>query len=115
MQNEFDPTDPADDANPYVDHKRAQADHERLKIEERQFELEVRRRLHVEVAAVQQAAATAMAALAQTMRSLPDLLERRCGLPPEGVRLVGQTVDEVLASAAASLQAMVPPPAAVAE
>ena len=95
--------------NPYVAHKQAQADHERLKIEEREFELEVRKRLHVEVAAVQQASATAMAALAQTLRSLPDLLERRCGLQPSAVRLVGQTVDEVLASAAAALQAMVPP------
>lgn len=108
MAYDADPTD-GDEGSPYVAHKQAQADHERLKIEERQFDLEIRKGLHVEVAAVQQATATAMAALAQSLRSLPDLLERRCGLQPAAVRLVGQTVDEVLASAAASLQAMVPP------
>lgn len=109
MQTDSEPTDAGDGPNPYVAHKQAQADHERLKIEEREFDLEIRKGLHVEVAAVEQATATALAAMAQTLRSLPDLLERRCGLQPAAVRLVGQVVDEVLASTAASLQAMVPP------
>ena len=46
---------------------------------------------------VQQTSATAFATIAQTMRSIPDNLERRLGLDGELAARVGEVIDSALA------------------
>ncbi len=53
--------------------------------------------------AFREAAATVLSEIAQALRSLPDALERRHGLAPDVVQAVETTIDDVLATAAASL------------
>lgn len=45
---------------------------------------------------VRQVCATAFSSLTQTLRSIPDMLERREGLTPEMSERVGEVIDEVL-------------------
>jgi len=58
--------------------------------------------------AVRQASATVISALAQTMRSLSDNLERR-GIPPAVCAQVDSAVNETLADAARDLEMMSAP------
>lgn len=60
---------------------------------------------YVNRAAVRQASATVISALAQTMRSLSDNLERR-GVPPAVCAQVDTAVHETLADAARDLEMM---------
>lgn len=53
--------------------------------------------------AYREATATVLATLAQSMRSIPDTLERKYGLPPEALKYIEDTIDEQLSSAAATL------------
>ena len=53
--------------------------------------------------AYREATATVLATLAQSMRSIPDTLERKHGLPPEALKYIEDTIDEQLSSAAATL------------
>lgn len=53
--------------------------------------------------AYREATATMLASLAQSLRSLPDIMERKLGLPAEAVQLVEATLDESLAKAAETL------------
>lgn len=52
------------------------------------------------------ASATIFAMLAQTLRSLPDNLERSANLSPTQAEIVERTVDEALSSVAAQFKAM---------
>ena len=45
---------------------------------------------------MQQAAATALANLSQTLRSVPDNLERKLGLAPDVAQEVGYLIDAAL-------------------
>lgn len=54
-------------------------------------------------AAFRDACAQLLATLAQSMRSIPDLLERRHALPPEALNTVGVVINDALADAADSL------------
>jgi hypothetical protein len=63
---------------------------------------------YVSRAAVRQASATVISALAQTMRSLSDNLERR-GVPPAVCAQVDAAVHETLADAARDLEMMSAP------
>lgn len=49
---------------------------------------------------VQQVCATAFSSLAQSLRSIPDLLERREGVDPAIAEKVGEVIDEVLSTLA---------------
>ena len=53
--------------------------------------------------AYREASATALATLSQSLRSLPDLLERKHALTPEALQMVEQLVDQVLNDAANQL------------
>jgi multidrug resistance efflux pump len=59
--------------------------------------------------AVQQASATALSVMAQSLRSLPDNLERKLGLSPAVTEQIEQTIDAVLTDLAAALAALTPP------
>jgi phage terminase Nu1 subunit (DNA packaging protein) len=53
---------------------------------------------------VRQACATAYSSLAQSLRSIPDAMERREGIAPEIAEKVGIVIDEVLGDLAASFE-----------
>lgn len=72
----------------------------------KQLEFDRRRGSLVERAEVRQASSTAFAAIAQTLRSIPDNLERRLGIAPEVAEEVGLLIDEALGALADELQAM---------
>jgi len=59
--------------------------------------------------AVQQASATILALLAQSLRSIPDNCERQAGLSPEAVEMIQQQVDAALTEAATALRALATP------
>ena len=52
--------------------------------------------LYVSRAEVQRVCASAMSALVQAMRSMPDNLERKFGLTPDVTQEIGKVVDECL-------------------
>lgn len=64
---------------------------------------------YIERAAVREACATAYAALAQALRSIPDNLERRAGVAPEIAEQVGDVIDETLADLAAQFEMFAEP------
>ena len=61
---------------------------------------------YVDRAEVRQAAATALAELAQTLRSVPDSIERRLGVSPEVAAEVGDLIDHALNEVAARFEAV---------
>ena len=66
----------------------------------------MRRGTYVLRASVQEAAATALAAMSQTMRSVPDNLERKLGLAPEVAAEVGAAIDAALNEVANQFESM---------
>ena len=66
--------------------------------EARRFHLDnaIKRGEYVPRAEVQAATATALSALSQTLRSVPDNLERTLGLSPEVAQEVAQQIDAAL-------------------
>ena len=81
-------------------HTAAKTKHELVKIAERELNLSIKQGLHVERAAVRQAQATALALLTQTLRSIPDNLERRLALPAAALDAIGEEIDRSLATLA---------------
>jgi hypothetical protein len=75
----------------------AKAQHARLK-----YEIEAGNYLPRD--AYREASATLLAEVAQALRSLPDLLERKCSLSPEQVARVEQVVDEALSTLSIGLE-----------
>lgn len=69
-----------------------------------ELDLKVKSGQYLERAAFREAAATLLSELAQSLRSLPDALERKHALAPKVVQEVERTIDEALEAAAASLE-----------
>ena len=67
-----------------------------------ELDYKIKTREYVSRVAVQQASATAMATLAQTLRSVPDNLERR-GIPPEVCVRIDKAINEALADVGIAL------------
>lgn len=76
--------------------------------EMRRRELQTADRELIPAAEVGQVIATAFAAVAQSVRSLPDNLERRLSLSPEVVDQIGRAMDEHLDDLAERLQKLGP-------
>ncbi len=55
---------------------------------------------------IRQASATAFATIAQTLRSIPDNLERRLGVSADVAEEVGRLIDDAMADLAADLERM---------
>lgn len=70
------------------------------------MEVETRRGTLVERVAVQSAAATAQQLFAQTVRSIPDILERTHGVRPDVVDVISRALDEALANLATDMESM---------
>lgn len=89
-----------------VDFERERAEHEKVKREQRQFKLAVEMGEYLPREAQRQASATALAVLTQSLRSLPDTLERVCSLTPEQADLAQQAVDAALLELATAFRSM---------
>ena len=89
-----------------IDLDREKARNERAKANINEFEYAVLRGRYVDRAEVRQAAATALAELAQTLRSVPDSIERRLGVSPEVAAEVGDLIDHALNEVAARFEAV---------
>jgi phage terminase Nu1 subunit (DNA packaging protein) len=84
----------------------ARARNESAKADLNELEFKVKSGEYVARSAVVQATATAYAALAQTLRSLPDHLERRLALAPEVAEEIGRQIDEALGELAEVFERM---------
>lgn len=82
------------------------ARHEKIKADQREFKLAQERGEYVSRAGVSQAAATAVAVMTQSLRSIADNLERVCGLTPEQAELAQQQVDAALTEMAAAMRVL---------
>lgn len=87
-----------------VDFDREKARHEKSKADMAELDFKIKSGQYVEREAVKQAAATMLANIAQTLRSIPDTLERRVNLPPEAAEKVGEAIDDVLDTLAEDLR-----------
>jgi hypothetical protein len=85
--------------------------HERVKCERAEFELAKERGEYLPRATQADAAAVVLAMLAQSLRSLPDNLERTAGLSPEQAEIVATHVDLALSELAAGLRQLAGEPA----
>ena len=84
---------PSDDR---LDYEAARARNESAKADLNELDLAIKRGEYVPRAEVQAATATALSALSQTLRSVPDNLERTLGIAPELAQEVGTQIDAAL-------------------
>lgn len=84
---------PSDDR---IDYEAARARNESAKADLNELDLAIKRGEYVPRAEVQAATATALSALSQTLRSVPDNLERTLGLSPDIAQEVGRQIDAAL-------------------
>lgn len=89
-----------------ADFEAERARHEKIKADEREFEFEIKKGEYLPRSAQQAASATALAVLTQSLRSIPDNLERSFGLAPEVVEQVAIQIDAALAEVATAFKAM---------
>lgn len=99
------PADP-DRAATRADFEAERARHEKIKADEREFEFGVKQGRYLPRAEQQAAAATALAVLTQSLRSIPDNIERSLGLGPEVIEQVAVQIDNALAEVAVAFKAM---------
>ncbi|WP_354684434.1 DUF1441 family protein [Cupriavidus necator] len=88
------------------DFEEARARNESAKADLNELEFKIKSGEYVARVAVVQATATAYAAIAQALRSLPDHLERRLALAPEVAEEIGRQIDEALGELAGVLEKM---------
>lgn len=89
-----------------TDFDQARARNEAAKASMNELKLEVERGRLVPREAVRQASAVALAVLAQSLRSMPDNLERTLSLKPEVVEAISVQVDAALTELARAFEAM---------
>jgi hypothetical protein len=89
-----------------IDFERERAEHERVKREQREFKLACDKGEYIARAEVAQAATTAVSVLTQSLRTLPDTLERTCSLTPEQAARADEIVDAALTEVAAAFRLM---------
>lgn len=87
-----------------LEYERERTRNEKAKADLNELEFKVKSREYVPRAAVQQSAATLLATIAQTLRSLPDTLERKFNLPPDVTEKIGETIDMQLESISKDLE-----------
>lgn len=79
-----------------VDYDRERARNEKAKADLNELDFKVKSGEYVSREAVQQAAATMLSSVAQTLRSIPDTLERRMNLNPDIAEAIGIEIDNIL-------------------
>lgn len=88
------------------DYDKARARNESAKAELNELEVKVKSGEYGSRASYRQASATALSSLAQTLRSLPDNLERKLGIAPEVAAEVGYMIDNALSDLAVEFEMM---------
>lgn len=83
------------------------AEHERIKREQREFALEVEKKRYVLADEVRQKATQCLAELAQTLRTVPDNLERE-GLSIDWCQKVEAVIEAAMTTAAQNMSLMTP-------
>lgn len=89
-----------------VEIDKERAAHERVKREQRQLALDIQRGEYLPRDVQRQAAATALSVLTQSLRSIPDNIERSMALQPEVVEAISVQIDAALSEVAAAFKAM---------
>ena len=89
-----------------ADYELERALHEKSKRERSELSYKIESGQVISRQAVQQASATAFAMTAQSLRSLPDNLERKLSLSPDVAEQIELTIDAVLTDLSLALQAM---------
>ncbi len=89
-----------------ANYDREHAEHERVKREEREFKLAIARAEYLPREAQKQAAATALSVLTQSLRSIPDNLERTLSLAPDVVESISIQIDAALSEIATAFRVM---------
>lgn len=79
---------------------------EKAKADKAEHDFQVQIGLYVEREAVRGAQAKAFSAVAQSLRSIPDVLERKLGVSPDVAERVGQEVDSILSTLADTMESM---------
>lgn len=87
-----------------VDYEAARARNEAAKADLNELELAIKRNEYVLRASVQEATATALSALSQTLRAVPDNLERKLGVSPDVALEVGLLIDAALDDVASKFE-----------
>jgi phage terminase Nu1 subunit (DNA packaging protein) len=95
-----------DASDGYVEYSKARARNEAAKADHAELDFKIKSGQYVSRVAVRQAAATAFATVAQSMRSIPDNLERTLGLNPEVAAAIGASIDATLADLSETLEMM---------
>ena len=90
----------------FVDFATARARKESAAAAMAELQYRIKAREYVGRDAVQAAVASALAAMAQTLRSIPDNIERKLGVDPEVAQEVGLLIDEAMDSLADELERM---------
>lgn len=93
----------AEDAADYADYTKACARNEAAKASLNELDLLVKTKEYLPRSAFVEASATAVAAFAQTCRTIPDALERK-GVPTDVCQKVSDTLDAALADLAIELE-----------
>ncbi|MQR02338.1 DUF1441 family protein [Glaciimonas soli] len=89
-----------------IDYDEARARNESIKADLNTLEFKIKSSEYVARNGVRQASATALASLAQTLRSVPDNLERKLGITPEVAEEVGRQIDAALQDLANEFEIM---------
>lgn len=89
-----------------ANYDREHAEHERVKREEREFKLAIARSEYLPREAQRQGSATALSVLTQSLRSIPDNLERTLSLSPETVESIALQIDNALSEVATAFRVM---------
>jgi phage terminase Nu1 subunit (DNA packaging protein) len=87
-----------------VDYDRERARNEKAKADLNELDFKVKSGEYVPRESVQQAAATLLSTLAQTLRSLPDKIERKLNASAEITELIEQEIDACLEDLSKDLQ-----------
>lgn len=93
-----------------LDFDKHRARNEAAKADLNELEFKIKSGEYIPRDAVKQAAATLLSSLAQSLRSLPDTLERKVNMTPEAAELVEKTIDAVLSDLSEELSLMVNQP-----
>lgn len=97
--------DPADDQT-NISVRKAKADMLEKEWKAKQAELDYRKDAgeYLSRSAFREASSTLLAEVAQALRSLPDILERKCNLLPDQITLVERAIDDTLLSLSQGLE-----------
>ena len=98
------PVDGEDVTSTAVRKARAVASKAEADAQQAWLDLRVAQKEYLSRSAFREASATLLAELAQGLRSIPDTLERKYGLPPEQVVYVQNTIDAAMQSVAEGLE-----------